>query len=393
MSDLRLKTQTSEKETVVGVTGPRGFVAAHLIHFLQQQPSVRVVPLSRDAWEDESALADFASECDAIIHLAGQNRGTDTEVYRTNVQLAEKLVAALKAAGTHPHIVFSSSTQRTFDNNYGKSKRATEEILSDWASASSTPFTVAVIPNVYGAGCRPHYNSVVATFCHELAKGNTPNIIEDREVDFIWINHLVEVIWQMLADTPSGVHLQTVAGSTRLKISELLALLTQFRDDYFGSGVVPDISSPVTASFYSTFLSHVELNDHRHTPEVHADNRGELYEVIKLANAGQVFFSTTKPGIIRGNHYHTRKVEWFCVLKGEATIRLRPIQGEQVTEFRVSGEKPEFISIPVLHTHHIENSGDTELLTMFWCNEIFDASDADTFYTDVLPSGTLQAAA
>ena len=127
----------------------------------------------------------------------------------------------------------------------------------------------------------------------------------------------------------------------------------------------------------------MELEDHRHRPEVKTDDRGQLMEIIKMASAGQVFFSTTKPGVIRGNHYHTRKVEWFCVLKGEAAIRLRSICGGDVREFRVSGDRPDFISIPVLHTHHIENVGDTELLTMFWCNEIFDAADPDTHYAQV----------
>jgi UDP-2-acetamido-2,6-beta-L-arabino-hexul-4-ose reductase len=143
--------------------------------------------------------------------------------------------------------------------------------------------------------------------------------------------------------------------------------------------LVPDISDPFDAALYGTYLSHLPLGDHAHRPVLREDERGTLCEVIRLAGAGQVFFSTTKPGVIRGNHFHTRKVEWFCVLRGEAVIRLRQVNDKSVTEFRVSGREPQFISIPVWTTHQIENVGEEELLTMFWCNEIFVPEDADTY--------------
>jgi len=168
-----------------------------------------------------------------------------------------------------------------------------------------------------------------------------------------------------------------------MAVSRLLEMLKSFRDSYFDRDVVPDLSDRTTQHLYATFLSYLPTDKLRHCPPLHTDNRGSLVEVIKLAQGGQVFFSTTKPGIVRGNHYHTRKVEWFCVLKGEAVIRLRRLGMHEIQEFRVSGSQPEFISIPVMHTHHIENVGDEELLTMFWCNEIFDAHDADTYLEKV----------
>ncbi len=256
--------------------------------------------------------------------------------------------------------------------------------MQSWATDAGAPLTVMVIPNVYGAGCRPFYNSVVATFCQQLTHGEQPAVLQDREVEFVWVSDLVDQIHdQLLLAAPATPATWRVAGGATLRISQLLAKLESFRDDYFVRKVVPDLSTPLEASLYSTFLSYLELDDHRHLPDVHADERGELYEIIKLAAGGQVFFSTTRPGVIRGNHYHTRKVEWFCVLKGEAVIRLRPIHGDAVKEYRVSGDRPEFISIPVLHSHHIENVGDEDLLTMFWCNEIFDQADTDTFYEQV----------
>ena len=147
--------------------------------------------------------------------------------------------------------------------------------------------------------------------------------------------------------------------------------------------MVPDISDRFTANLYATYLSYLDLEEHCHRPEVHADHRGELFEIIRMAGGGQVFFSTTKPGVIRGNHFHTRKIEWFCVLKGEAVIRLRKVGESNIHEFRVSGASPQFLSIPVLHTHQIENVGKEDLLTMFWCNEIFVPEDSDTYYENV----------
>jgi UDP-2-acetamido-2,6-beta-L-arabino-hexul-4-ose reductase len=155
------------------------------------------------------------------------------------------------------------------------------------------------------------------------------------------------------------------------------------RDGYFDENIVPNLANSFDANLYTTFLSHVDLDDHCHRPQLHRDARGQLFEIMRLAGGGQIFFSTTKPGVIRGDHFHSRKVEWFCVVRGEAVIRIRRVGDSNVREFRVCGDKPEFISIPALHTHQIENVGGEELLTMFWCNEIFQPSDPDTFYEKV----------
>ena len=367
----------------IGITGPNGFIATHLAGRLQADGGVRVVACPRATMYEPDALRQFVSQCDTIVHLAGANRGDDQEIYDVNVRLAEALAEALAAAGNRPHLIFASSTQRALDNAYGRSKRAAEDRLRQWAEEAGGALGVLVIPNVYGPGCRPFYNSVVATFCHQLAHGERPVVMEDREVEFIWINDLVEWIRRKIDERPAGVEVCRVAGTARATVSQLLAKLDAFRESYFEEHVVPQLADSLDVSLYTTFLSHVELDDHRHRPQVHADDRGRLFEIIRLAGGGQIFFSTTKPGVIRGNHFHTRKVEWFCVLRGEAAIRLRRVGDERVREFRVSGEVPEFISIPAMHTHQIENTGDEELLTMFWCNEIFEPADPDTFYEQV----------
>ena len=212
-------------------------------------------------------------------------------------------------------------------------------------------------------------------------KGEEPQIDQDNLVEFIWVNDLVQRIVECLALREKGV--VRLAGTAKLRISELLAKLQHFRASHAEHDTVPNISAPLDASLYATYLSYLDLQQHCHRPQVHSDERGKLFEIIRMAGGGQVFFSTTKPGVIRGNHFHTRKIEWFCVLDGDAVIRLRKVDDSEVHEFRVSGNSPQFISIPVLHTHQIENVGERDLLTMFWCNEIFVPEDTDTYFQKV----------
>jgi UDP-2-acetamido-2,6-beta-L-arabino-hexul-4-ose reductase len=380
-------SQSSAK--AIGVTGPSGFIASHLSRRLalpaveSKETAARIIGCARQDFGAADALQKFVSRCDTIIHLAGMNRGDESTIYQTNVALVERLIDALVAANRRPHVIFASSTQRDCPTAYGRSKTQCEQLLRRWAQEYCADLTIFVIPNVYGPGCRPFYNSVVATFCHQLAHGQRPVVIDDQQIEFVWINDLVEAIVDGIKNRQTGTKEARIAGTAHLTVSQLLARLEAIHHSYFEANVVPDLSDPLDARLYTTFLSHVDLDDHCHRPLVHSDARGKLFEILRLAGGGQIFFSTTKPGVIRGNHFHSRKVEWFCVLSGEAVIRLRPVGGNQIREFPVSGESPQFISIPALHTHQIENIGEDDLLTMFWCNEIFQPADPDTFYEQV----------
>jgi UDP-2-acetamido-2,6-beta-L-arabino-hexul-4-ose reductase len=376
-------THEERRRTVVGVTGPRGFIAGHLVRRLSVDAKMQAMAVRREEFLQPEMLAAVVRRCDAIVHLAGMNRGDESELYNTNVQLVERLIRALYDAGRPLHVVFASSTQRDRSTPYGKSKKHGEERLRDWALRTGSSLTVLVIPNVFGPGCRPNYNSVVATFCHQLARGQQPVVVDDGQIEFAWIHDVVDSIMQATGEPAVGIRDVRTAGTARLTVSELLNKLQSIRDSYFRENIVPDLSDPLDAQLYATFLSHVALDDHRHRPQVHADARGQLCEILRMVSGGQIFFSTTKPGVIRGNHFHSRKVERFCVLRGEGAIRIRQVGSEAVREFRVSGSSPEFISIPPMHTHQIENIGNDELLTMFWCNEIFEPADPDTFYEQV----------
>lgn len=376
MSDLK-------SPLTVGVTGPRGFIAGHVMRRLSAEKDIRVLSCSRTEFHNPFELASFACECDTIVHLAGANRGDEREVYEINTSLADRIVEATASCNKPPHIVFASTTQRDRSNGYGRSKKYGEESLRKWAARFGGRVTILVIPNVYGAGCRPYHNSVVATFCHQLTHDQLPIVIDDQQLELLWVNDLVEAILEAVRRPPAGVEVARIAGPARISVSQLLSKLQSFRHSYFDEQIVPNLTDPFDASLYTTFLSHVELKDHCHRPRLQSDGRGQLFEVLRLAGGGQIFFSTTKPGVIRGNHFHSRKIEWFCVVRGEAVIRLRRVGDGSVSEFRVSGDAPQFISIPPLFSHQIENVGSEDLLTMFWCNEIFQASDPDTFFEKV----------
>jgi UDP-2-acetamido-2,6-beta-L-arabino-hexul-4-ose reductase len=371
------------KKLSVGITGPRGFIAGHACRRLSAENDVRVVTCPRENFHDAFALASFSRECDTIIHLAGANRGDEREVYDVNCQLIDRLVESVSNISKPPHVIFASSTQRDRSSSYGRSKKYGEDQLRKWAARDGGRVTVLVIPNVYGAGCRPFYNSVVATFCHQLTHGQQPMVIDDQQMELLWVNDLAEAILESVRRPPANVEVARIAGSARVSVSQLLSKVQAFRQSYYEDHIVPNLTDPFDASLYTTFLSHVELKDHCHKPRLHSDARGQLFEILRLAGGGQIFFSTTKPGVIRGNHFHSRKIEWFCVVRGEAIIRLRRVGDDSVREFQVSGNSPQFISIPPLYTHQIENVGSEDLLTMFWCNEIFQASDPDTFYEQV----------
>jgi UDP-2-acetamido-2,6-beta-L-arabino-hexul-4-ose reductase len=373
----------SANKFTVGITGANGFVGSHLLRRLGLDPTMRLVCCPRESLAQADSLRTFAGECNTIVHLAAMNRGDDRQIFGTNVAIVDNLIEAMSASARPPHFIFASSTQRDQSTEYGRSKKACETHLREWAKRTGASLTILVIPNVFGPGCRPYYNSAVATFCHQLAHDQEPVVIDDQQLSLVWINDLVEAFSQIVLERRPGTHEARVAGMAEVSVSQLLAKLQAMSDGYFKDNMVPNLSDPLDASLYTTFLSHVELDDHRHQPQLHSDARGQLFEILRFASGGQIFFSTTKPGVIRGNHFHSRKVEWFCVVRGEAVIRIRRVGDGHVREFRVSGEKPEFISIPALHTHQIENVGKEDLLTMFWCNEIFQPGDPDTFHEQV----------
>jgi len=374
----------------IGITGQAGFVGYHLYTTLTLDDTVQLIPFERSFFEDKVKLGSFVSQCDAIVHLAAMNRHDDPNViYQTNLELVTKLITVCKEQQATPHIIFSSSSQEEKDNLYGKSKKEGKEKLAKWAAESDGKITSLTIPNVFGPFGKPNYNSVVATFCHKVANNEDPAIINDGEVGLIYINELVQIFIDVLKET---AHTHTlgknsfelkIAAVYSKKVSELLRLLRKFKKDYLKNGIFPNLEDPFEKALFNTFRCYVPESHYPVNYTQHTDNRGSFVEIVRTQTSGQFSFSTTVPGITRGNHFHTRKAERFAVIQGKALIQLRKIGTDNIINYELNGEKPSYVDMPIWHTHNIKNIGDRELITLFWINEPYDPENADTYFEDV----------
>lgn len=370
----------------VGITGQAGFVGTHLYNYLGTlSEEFERIPFEDSFFQDEAKLRAFVRQCDAIVHLAAMNRHPDPQViYNTNIQLVKQLIAALEAEQVSPHILFSSSTQEERNNPYGDSKKEGRRLLREWAERSHGKFTGCIIPNVFGPFGRPNYNSVVATFCHRLTHGETPEIQTDGSIKLIYVGDLCKEFVSRIRSGKSEDPSPIPWGAER-KVSELLAYFMRFKEQYFRKGEFPKLETPFEIQLFNTFCGYIDTEKFYPFHLVkHTDSRGTFVETVKLHDlGGLVSFSTTHPGITRGNHYHTRKIERFAVIKGKARIELRKIGSDKKMSFELDGEQPSFVDMPVWHTHNITNIGDEDLYTIFWINEFYNPADPDTFFEEV----------
>ncbi|WP_404811711.1 NAD-dependent epimerase/dehydratase family protein [Capnocytophaga canimorsus] len=369
----------------IGITGQEGFVGKHLYHTLGLfTEEFERVPYNKSIFENENELDAFVSQCDVIVHLAAMNRHESEQViYETNVGLVNKLIAALERTGSEAHILISSSTQEERDNLYGKSKKEGREALVNWANTNGGKVTGLIIPNVFGAFGKPFYNSFIATFCYQLTHNQTPNVANDGEVKLIYVQELVAVILKEIRKGESKAQ-YFVEPTAVKKVSEVLALLEEYKAQYFEKGEIPALNTPFELNLFNTYRSYMDYATHFPVKFTqHTDPRGAFVEVIRLGIGGQCSFSTTIPGITRGNHYHTRKIERFAVIKGKALIQLRKIGTEEVLDFYLDGNEPAYVDMPIWYTHNIKNIGEEELYTIFWINEPYNPEDADTYFEEV----------
>jgi UDP-2-acetamido-2,6-beta-L-arabino-hexul-4-ose reductase len=369
--------------TTVLVTGSDGFIGKNLREALGRRQDVRVLTL--EVGDPAGALAERAVRADVIYHLAGVNRPEREEEFgRTNAGVTCELAAALEASGRRPLVVLASSTQAALDNPYGRSKRAAEEALAGLATRTGAPVRVFRLPGVFGKWCRPDYNSVVATFCHHTARG-LPITISDpaREIALVYVDDVVAAFLSLVGAAADGYEVVDVAPVHHVTLGRLAGLVRAFREGRTTLHL-PDLADRFTACLHATYLSYLGPLDLAWTPLARADQRGVLVELLKSPHAGQLFVSTTKPGVTRGNHYHDTKVERFCVLAGEAVIRLRHIVDGRLVTYRVSGRRIDVVDIPPGYTHSIENVGDGDMVVLFWASEVFDPARPDTFFREVL---------
>jgi len=374
----------------VGITGQAGFIGTHLFNFLTlKKEDIVIIPFNDSYFENENHLKAFCSGCDVIVHLAAMNRHIDPQIiYDTNLRLIKQLIGALEVTNSHPHLLFSSSTQEEQDNLYGKSKHDGRLLFEQWALRNNSSFTGVVIPNVFGPFGNPFYNSVVATFCYQLTHNEQPKIVIDANLQLIYVNELVDLFYQKILAPVEGSKTERfdVQYTSENKVSEILLMLETYKKAYFEGHCFPELKSKFEINLFNTFRSYIDHSTHYPVRlKKNTDQRGIFIETIKTSLGGQFSFSTTLPGVTRGNHFHTMKIERFIVIKGKAVIELRRMGTTEVLHFELNGEQPSFVDMPVWYTHNITNVGNEELITLFWINEFFNPDDPDTYSEEVFP--------
>jgi UDP-2-acetamido-2,6-beta-L-arabino-hexul-4-ose reductase len=255
--------------------------------------------------------------------------------------------------------------------------------LEGWSKREGAPFTGMVIPNVFGPFGHPFYNSVVATFCHQISREETPKLEVDGNLKLIYVGELVaEIILAIRTKKDDPAY--HVNHTAEAKVSELLGILNRFKSEYQDGGNIPELKSAFEHNLFNTYRCYMDLAGYFPRKfKKNVDARGAFVEIARLGIGGQVSFSTTVPGITRGNHFHTRKIERFAVIKGKARIQMRRIGTEEVLDFFLDGDEPAYVDMPIWYTHNIKNIGDGELITVFWINEPYDPSDPDTYFVNV----------
>ena len=371
------------------VTGSCGFIGQNLISALQVDPDVAL--LTFDLENTPADLANALDQADVIFHLAGVNRPKDPQEFATgNTGLTQSICQHLIAKGRKPQLVMSSSVQAELDNPYGVSKRQAEEAVQQYAAKTGAAVVIYRLPNVFGKGCRPNYNSAVATFCHNIAH-NLPITVNDPKValKLVYIDDVVEEFLRVLAVGPTRqgafCAVPTVHAVSLGEIVDLLYSFRQSRTDL----QVPNQADPFTRKLYATYLSYLPADQFSYPLKMNVDARGSFTEFLKTKERGQVSVNISKPKITKGNHWHHTKNEKFLVVSGRGIIRFRRVgsaesgAGSGIVEYPVSGEKLVVVDIPPGYTHNIENTGDTDLVTVMWANEPFNPQKPDTIVASV----------
>lgn len=360
------------------VTGSSGFIGKNLcLRLLEDDYKV----FRFDVGNSDDELKSFIAESDFVVHLAGINRPlTEDEFIDGNVNFTKKLCDLIRDGKPSLPILFASSTQAALDNPYGRSKKAAEDLIFAHAKECGSKAYITRFYNVFGKWCRPNYNSVIATFCYNVANGLPLDVNPSAPaIDFIYIDDLCEwiisIIQGGIGDLDRILYPEPHFSKTLPKIVELLQGFKESRSNH----MVPAIDDPFAKRLYSMYLSYLPEGDFSYPLDMHVDNRGSFTEILKTIGNGQLSVNVAKPGITKGNHYHHTKTEKYLVVHGECEIKFRKIGSDEVVTYRCSDKKIEVVDIPPGYTHSITNVGEDDSVTLMWANELFDPNHPDTY--------------
>lgn len=378
------------------ITGAHGFVGKNLVATLAAvrdgKDKTRGIQEDLNIWEcTRSTTPEQLEECcvraDFVIHLAGINRPLhETEFETGNGGFTRQIIDLLMRRSTPCPVLLSSSIQAEQDNPYGRSKRTAEEIVQCYGEKTGAATYIYRLPNLFGKWCRPNYNSVVATFCHNIAR-DLPIQVRDPKavVTLSYIDDVVDEFCRCLLGTPTRAGTFCVIPTTySVSLEQLVQLLHRFKEQP-KTLVIPEIpQDSFEKKLYSTYLSYLPKDAIAFPLKMNCDARGSFIELLKTEHCGQVSVNISKPGITKGQHWHHSKWEFFIVVAGKGLIQQRNLGTDEVLDFYVSGEKMQAVHMLPGYTHNIINLSDTEdLVTVMWANEPFDPHHPDTYFEEV----------
>ncbi len=376
------------------VTGAKGFVGKNLVEALKniRDEKDKTFSISKDIEILEfdidtpiEKLDEFTKKADFVFHLAGVNRPKDEkEFMEGNFGFTSTLLESLKKNNNKAPVLITSSIQATRDNEYGKSKKAGEDLIFSYGEENGVKTLVYRLPNVFGKWSRPNYNSAVATFCHNVAR-DLPIQVNDRavEMNLVYIDDVVSEFINALDNKETREKEYCYVPIVhKITLGEIVDLIYSFKNSREDRSVA-NMQDGFAKKLYSTYLSFLPEDKFSYPLKMNVDQRGSFTEIIRTAERGQFSVNISKPGIVKGNHWHNTKNEKFLVVSGKGVIRFRKVGSDDIIEYYVSSDKLEVVDIPVGYTHNIENLGDSDMVTFMWCNECFDPDKPDTFYLEV----------
>ena len=368
------------------VTGSKGFIGSNLVCRLKED---KHSVFEFDLGSSNEDLKSFICDADFIVHLAGVNRPLSPEEFVDgNVNLTQRIIDYVQETGSEAPIIYSSSIQAALDNPYGASKKQAEDLLFKFSCETQCPVYVFRLYNAFGKWCRPNYNSVIATFCYNVANGLPIQINKAAPaIDFVYIDDICNSLLKVInGDGKGSSDILYPEPHYKKTLHEIVGLLDSFkasRDNH----MVPEILDPFAKKLYSTYLSYLPEYEFSYPLDMHKDFRGSFTEILKTEGYGQISVNVSKPGITKGNHYHHTKNEKYLVVHGECIIKFRKIGTDKVFSYRASNKKMEVVDIPCGYTHSITNVGKDDSVTIMWANELYDPEHPDTYYCPVEVEG------
>lgn len=364
------------------ITGSNGFIAKNLVTTLKTMQNIEILYFGRE--NSLSDLEQLIADADFIFHLAGVNRPENTsEFYEGNSDLTQNIIDTLNKFKKQTPILLSSSIQVGLDNDYAKSKLISEQSVEKYALDNKVNCFIYKLPNVFGKWCKPNYNSVIATWCYNIANGIEIQVSDrSTELELVYIDDVVHAFIEQLFRTETEKTYFTIDKIYHKTLGEIETLLYEFNKSR-ETLVIPTIAKGFERVLYATYLSYLAEDNFSYELKGHEDVRGTFYEILKTMDSGQLSISTSASGVTRGNHFHHTKNEKFLVIKGQAKIQLRNLYSDKVVEYNVSEKKMEVVEMIPGYTHNISNTGDTEMVLLLWANEVYDENKPDTNYLEV----------